>query len=153
MSKIKLLISACLVGENVKYNGGNNLLNDLVKLSDIFELVPVCPEVLGGMTIPRLPSEIIQTNPLKIINEYDIDMTPHFIDGAVQTEFIASKYDIKIALLKANSPSCGNEMIYDGNFNGTLVEGSGVTANLLKQKGIKVFNENQLEQLYAYIKQ
>jgi len=152
MKKRKLLVSSCLLGENVKYNGENNLIEEINKLSTIFEIVSICPEVLGGMTIPRLPCEIVSMNPLQINNEYGIDMKDHFIDGALQSNLIASKYNIKIALLKSNSPSCGNIQIYDGTFKNKLINGSGTTANILIQNGVKVFNENQIDELYEYIK-
>ena len=152
MSKTKLLVSSCLLGMNVKYNGGNNLIENLDKLSKTFQIFPVCPEIDGGMIVPRIPSEIISTNPLKIENEYGIDTTDFFKSGAINSLDICSSNDIKVALLKSKSPSCGNIKIYDGTFSSTLIDGIGITANTLQHNGIKIFNENQIEELYEYIK-
>ena len=148
-SKERLLISACLVGDNVKYDGTNNLMSEdiLNNLSEKYELVPICPEVLGGMTVPRVPCEITSLQPLEIKNEFGIDMKDHFISGENEVLYYVGKFSIKYALLKSNSPSCGNEYIYDGNFNGTLVKGQGITANILSSNGVKVYNENQIEEL------
>ena len=151
MSKPKLLISSCLVGENVKYNGGNNLIPDLKTLKEKFELFLVCPEVLGGMAIPRVPSEIISFEPLKVENKIGEDVTDFFENGAKIVLNICKKYNIKVALLKSNSPSCGNKTVYDGTFSGKLIDKMGITTNLLVQNNIKVFNEYELKDLYEYI--
>jgi uncharacterized protein YbbK (DUF523 family) len=153
MNKEKLLISACLLGENVKYDGGNNLIEDIDKLAIYFDFVPVCPEVMGGMTIPRLPCEITSFKPLKIENEYGINNADHFIDGARQTLLIAQQNNIKYALLKANSPSCGNNHIYDGTFSKKLIKQAGVSAKFLQDHNVKVFNEKEISQLINEIKQ
>jgi uncharacterized protein YbbK (DUF523 family) len=99
------------------------------------------------MLIPRIPNEIFSFDPLIVKNEFGIDTTDYFIDGAIQTLNICKQHDIKIALLKSKSPSCGNSEIYDGNFNGTLVKGQGLTANILLQHNIKIYNENQIGEL------
>lgn len=152
MSKEKLLISACLAGENVKYDGGNNLVDEFEILKENFELQYVCPEVQAGMVIPRLPCEITSYRPLKIENEYGIDNKDFFIEGSKIALDLAQRLNIKYALLKSNSPSCGNEKVYDGNFNGTLIDGAGVTAKTLSDHGIKVFNETQINELLREIK-
>ena len=152
MSKEILLISACLVGENVKYDGGNNLIDQLDKLKEHFELQYICPEVQGGLTIPRLPCEITSFSPLKIENEYGIDLKDHFIDGSKIALELAQRLGIKYALLKSKSPSCGNDKIYDGTFSGNLIDAMGITAKTLHDHGIKVFNETQIEELYELIK-
>ncbi len=151
MNKIKLLISSCLLGENVKYNGGNNLLSTLDKLQEKFELFTICPEVSGGMSIPRIPCEIVSTNPLVVKNKDDQDMTNYFVLGSNQALDLAKKHNIKYALLKANSPSCGNQKVYDGTFSGNLVDGEGVTVQLLKENNVVVFNENEVEKLCTVI--
>lgn len=143
----KLLISACLFGENVRYDAKNNLIENLDKLREKYELYSFCPEVASGMVIPRVPSEITNFNPLKITNEFGIDTTDFFTDGAIQTLHICQKYDIKIALLKSKSPSCGTKEVYDGNFTKTLIKGQGITANLLAQHNIKLYDENQIGEL------
>ncbi len=152
MSKEILLISACLVGENVRYDGKNNLIDDLDKLKEHFELQFICPEVQGGLTIPRLPCEITSFSPLKIENEFGIDLKDHFIDGSRIALELAQRLGIKYALLKSKSPSCGNDKIYDGTFSGNLIDAMGVTAKTLHDHGIKVFNETQIEELYELVK-
>ena len=152
MNKEKLLISACLAGENVRYDGGNNLINEFKKLQEYFELQYVCPEVQGGMVIPRLPCEITSYAPLKIQNEYGTLYKDHFIEGSRIALELCQRLNIKYALLKSNSPSCGNNKVYDGTFSGTLIDGAGVTAKTLQDHGIKVFNENEIGDLYECIK-
>jgi uncharacterized protein YbbK (DUF523 family) len=147
VNKKKLLISACLCGENVRYDGKNNLINEFEKLNQKYDLIPFCPEIAGGMTVPRVPSEIISTNPLKVKDKNGLDTTSFFVMGAKKTLELCQQNDIKIALLKSKSPSCGNNKIYDGNFNGTLVKGQGLTVNVLVQNNVKIYNENQIGDL------
>ncbi len=135
---MKIMVSACLLGDNVKYDGNNNLNNRLSEFLKDYEVVKVCPEVLGGLSIPRSPSEIKND---KVINKEGIDVTKEFILGASKTLNIAKENNIKIAILKKNSPSCGSGMVYDGTFSHNLVSGDGITAKLLKDNGIMVFNE------------
>ena len=151
INKPKLLVSSCLLGIDVKYDGTNNKIQGLEKLSEIFNIYPICPEVEGGMVVPRLPSEIVSTSPLMVQNEFEIDVTDYFKYGAISAMNICKNNNIQIALLKSNSPSCGNKKIYDGTFSGTLVDGVGITANTLQHNKIKVFNEKQIEELYNYI--
>ena len=139
--KKKLLISSCLIGENVKYNGKNNLI-DLTQLREKYELIPFCPEVAGGLPTPRPPSEIISTTPLKLINSKGEDVTDNFIKGAKKTVDLVKKEGIKKALLKANSPSCSSTFVYDGTFSGKLIKGKGVTTLFLEEIGVEVFDEN-----------
>ena len=147
MPKEKLLISACLFGENVRYDGKNNLIEELDILKEKYELIPFCPEVSSGMVIPRVPNEIQSFNPLLVKNEFGVDTTDYFTDGAIQTLHLCQKYDIRKALLKSKSPSCGNLEIYDGSFSKTLIKGQGLTANILFQNNIQIFNENQIGEL------
>ena len=150
MNKPRLLISSCLYGQNVRYDGGNSLINEIDQLNEKFELIPFCPEVQGGMVVPRMPCEIVSSTPFKIENEYGVDTTHFFMDGAMQALHICNENNIKAVLLKSKSPSCGNEKIYNGKFDGTLINGIGVTAQLLISNGFKVFNENQIKELYEY---
>jgi uncharacterized protein YbbK (DUF523 family) len=99
------------------------------------------------MLIPRVPNEILSFNPLVVKNEFGIDTTDYFTDGAIQTLHICKKYDIQIALLKSKSPSCGNLEVYDGSFSKTLIKGQGLTANILTQHNIKIYDENQTGEL------
>ena len=136
----KLLISACLLGENCKYDGGNNALppEKLAALRERFELVPVCPERLGGLPTPRVPSE---RRDGRVISRTGADVTDAFRRGAEETLRIARENGCRRALLKTNSPSCGSGTIYDGSFSGRLVPGDGVAAEHLKHENIEVFGD------------
>lgn len=135
---MKIMVSACLLGDNVKYNGGNNKNDELINFLKDYEVIKVCPECFGGLPIPRDPSEIVNN---RVVTEKGIDVTKEFTLGAVKTLEIAKANNIKIAILKKNSPSCGSNTIYDGTFSHKVIEGSGITAKLLKENGIIVFNE------------
>ena len=143
----KLLISACLLGENVKYNGKNNLI-DFSLLEDYFEFIPICPEVDGGLSIPRKPSE---RKANKVLNIDQEDVTLNYEKGKNIALDLAKKSNVRYALLKDKSPSCGNDKIYDGTFTHTLIDRPGVTAEALKNAGIKVFNENEIDALIALV--
>jgi len=140
----KLLISACLLGQNCRYDGGNTYLQSIEKLKAKYELFPVCPERQGGLSIPRRPSE---RRGEKVFMNNGEDVTNAFSVGAVIALNIAQKNHITKALLKEKSPSCGSKQIYDGTFSRTLIPGLGVTAELLKKNGIQVYNENEIEEL------
>lgn len=141
--KEKAMISACLLGVNCKYDGGNNRLPDetIGKLVSQYELIPVCPECYGGLTTPRTPSERLGD---RVVSKTGVDVTAQFNKGAEAALYLARLFNVKTAILKANSPSCGIGTIYDGTFTGTLAGGDGVTAELLKTHGIKIMNENAL---------
>ena len=136
-----LLISACLLGENCKYNGGNNALSEekLEALRERYRLVPVCPEQAGGLPTPRLPSE---RKGDRVVNTAGEDVTEAFRLGAALALETAEREDCRLVLLKERSPSCGSGRIYDGSFTSTVIEGDGITAELLKQNGIAVFGES-----------
>ncbi len=136
---MKILVSACLLGDNCKYNGGNNQNDELIDFLKNYEVIKVCPEVMGGLSIPRLSSEIKNG---RVINTDNIDVTEYFKIGAEKTLEIAKKNNIKYAILKSNSPSCGCGKIYDGTFSHTLIDGNGITADLLSKNGIIILNEN-----------
>ena len=140
----KLLISACLIGTNCKYNGKNNYLELVEELKKKYELIPVCPEILGGLDIPRNPSEIKNN---KVISNKGIDVTKEFNLGAKSALEIAMNNNVKMALLKDGSPSCGSNYVYDGTFSKTKIKGNGITTILLKKNGIKVFSENEISKL------
>ena len=144
---MKILISSCLLGYNVKYDGNNNsiLENSFIKrLLDLDMLVSICPEVEGGLPTPRVPVEIKNA---RAINKNNEDKTIFFQNGAKKALDLAEKYNIKYAILKAKSPSCGSNYIYDGSFSKKLVQGDGITAKMLKSKGIEIFTEDELEKL------
>lgn len=140
----KLLISSCLIGNNTKYNGKNNYIKEIEQLKLKYELIPICPEVLGGLSIPRDPSEI---NNDKVISINGKDVTKEFNIGANKALNIALLNNIKYALLKDGSPSCGNTYIYDGTFKNNKIDGIGITTKLLKSHNIKIYNENNLNEL------
>ena len=139
----KLLISACFLGNNCKYSGGNNALppETLRKLKETYRLIPVCPEAYGGLTTPRAPSERRDGG---VFSSEGRDVTVQFKKGAEAALYLAETLGIRKALLKENSPSCGNGTIYDGSFSGKLIPGDGVTAELLKAHGIEVSGESSL---------
>ena len=140
---MKVIVSACLLGDNVKYNGKNNKNDALIAFLKDKEVIKVCPECLGGLKVPRIPSEI-QGN--RVINKDGEDVTNNYMDGAEKTLKIAKDANIKVAILKKNSPSCGSKKIYDGTFSNTLIDGEGITAKRLKDNGIVVLDEdNYLE--------
>ena len=141
-----LLISACLYGSHCKYNGGANTLPEetLSALKKHYRLVPVCPEVAGGLPVPRMPAE---RQGERIINSADIDVTEPYCKGAETALRLAGKFNCCAALLKHRSPSCGNSMIYDGSFTSTLIKGRGTAAEILMKEGIPVYNENELNEI------
>lgn len=149
---MKLLISSCLVGENVRYDGSNNqiLEKEFDYILNNIELYPLCPEVLGGLATPRNPAEIKEN---KVFTNNANDVSSYFIKGAKASLEICLKHNIKVALLKAKSPSCGLNKIYDGTFSKNLISGHGITTQLLINNGIKVFNETNLKECIAYIKE
>ena len=140
----KILISACLVGDNCKYNGGNNLNPQIEALLEKYELIPFCPEVEGGLPIPRNPSEIKGD---RVVMNNDKDVTREYELGARKALMLCLYLKIKIAVLKERSPSCGTHQIHDGSFSNKLIDGMGVTARLLKENGIKVYSEEEMSQL------
>lgn len=133
-----LLISACLVGYNCKYNGGNNALPPevLAALRERYRLIPVCPEAAGGLPTPRVPSE---RRGGRVVTRDGRDVTAAFRRGAEIAGKLAERTGARLALLKSGSPSCGSGMIYDGSFTGTLMPGDGVTAEYLKNKNLIIF--------------
>lgn len=143
MSMTRILVSACLLGLCCRYDGkekADGRVLELLKRDDIL-LIPVCPEQLGGMETPRLPSE---RRGEAVVNRFGEDVTGYYRKGAAQVLKLAELYDCKAAVLKERSPSCGKGRIYDGTFSGTLTEGDGVTAELLKCHGIQIFGESEV---------
>lgn len=161
---MKILVSSCLLGEDVRYDGNNSsiALNPKFSFSskelfmDILcdnEIYSFCPEVAGGLGIPRTPAEIVNNEkPFIVKDENGLDVTINFLLGAKKALDICKEENIKVALLKANSPSCGNIKIYDGTFSNNLIDGQGLTTRLLKDNDIEVFNEEQLKELSKFIK-
>ncbi len=149
-----IVVSACLAGFEVKYNGSHNLNKKINEWFKEKKAIPVCPEVLGGLSIPREPAEIVGGSgedvldgKAKVITNTGKDVTREFIKGAEETLKIVKEAEAKIIIMKERSPSCGSSMIYNGNFNGEKTAGNGVTAALLKRNGIIVVSEENYEQL------
>lgn len=144
-----ILVSACLLGINCKYSGGNNENKELTKLLKKEKIIPICPEQLGGLSTPREPCEIIKKESNKrVVDKKGKDQTLKFLKGAEETLKIAQLCNVREAVLKSNSPSCGSCKIYDGSFTGKLIAGEGIAASFLKCNNIKVYNEiNYIEKL------
>lgn len=138
---MKVLISACLLGENCKYNGGNNFNATLAEFLADKEVVTICPEVFGGLPTPRLPVEIADG---KAINVNGEDCTPQFEKGALLALEIAKREQPDIIILQPRSPSCGVYKIYDGSFCGKLIDGMGFTARVLKENGFAIYESEEI---------
>lgn len=137
----KILVSACLLGIDCKYNGKNNENNKIIDLLNDYEVVPFCPEILGGMTTPRIPSEILDD---KVINKNGDEVTDYFVKGANESLKMAKLFNIKKAVMKQKSPSCGFGKIYDGTFSGNVIEGNGITTDLFLDNNIEVLTEDDI---------
>ena len=135
----RILVSACLLGLKVRYDGKEKANEELVERLKNYDFVPVCPEIFGGLSTPRVPAEIRDN---KVINKEGVDVTSNYVRGAEEVLKLALKFNIKKAVLKSNSPSCGKGKIYDGTFSGNLVDGNGITAKLLMDNGIEVLSED-----------
>ncbi len=135
------LCSACLLGVNCRYDGGNKRNAKVMELSRKEKLIPVCPEQLGGLPTPR---EVTERKGRKVFTASGNDVTDYFVRGANAVLKIARKNGVKGAILKQRSAACGCGQIYDGTFSGKVMEGDGVTAELLKANGIKVVTEEDL---------
>jgi len=138
---MKILVSACLLGINCKYNGGNNRCEKVVALMENNELIPVCPECLGKLPTPRTPSEIIDGI---VTNAEGVIVDEQFRKGATEALEIARQQQIDYAILQSRSPSCGVNQIYDGSFSGRLCPGRGVFAQALIENGFQVVDVEDL---------
>jgi uncharacterized protein YbbK (DUF523 family) len=157
----KILVSACLLGERVRYNGivkhfESHILKSWSRRGWI---VAICPEVAGGLPVPRPRSEIfgsdgnqVLNGHKKVININGEDVTNYFLDGAHKALELAGSLGIRLAILKQGSPSCGSGYIYDGSFSGIKKPGKGVTSALLEENGIRVFSEREISEAENYLK-
>lgn len=134
---MKILVSACLLGKNCKYNGGNNLNQGVLEFIEGHEVIGVCPEQLGGLSTPRLPAEIVDG---VVTNKEGVSVDNEFRKGAQEALAVALENKVDLAILQSRSPSCGVKKIYDGSFNGKKIKGQGVFAKLLSARGIKVLD-------------
>jgi uncharacterized protein YbbK (DUF523 family) len=145
-----IIVSSCLAGLEVRYNGTHSLNSKLRKLVEENKAITICPELLGGFSTPREPAEIIGGDgedvldgKAKVIEKSGRDVTEIYIKGAYATLEKAKKINATIVVLKENSPSCGSLMIYNGEFKGKKIIGNGVTSALLKRNGLQVISEEQ----------
>jgi uncharacterized protein YbbK (DUF523 family) len=150
----KVLMSACLLGKNVRYDGNALSMTEkiLTQWMEAGRVVPVCPEVDAGMSIPRSPAEILDgdgygvwAGSALVVEKTGLDVTMYFKKGAQIALQLCRENNIKVAILTENSPSCGSAAIYDGSFTNTKTDGFGVTAALLKENGIEVFNQHNIQ--------
>ena len=144
MAKEKILVSACFLHEGYKYSGGSNFNPEVLRLQEKYDFILICPEVFGGLSTPRLPSEIVND---KVLNSIGEDVTKAFVNGAKKALELALENGCKKAILKAKSPSCGKGLIYDGSFSHTIIKGDGVAAKLLMENGITIYTEDEIEKL------
>jgi uncharacterized protein YbbK (DUF523 family) len=152
----KVLISACLLGDRVRYTGGDAKIESVVVDRWIAEgrVVSLCPEVSGGLPVPRPPAEIIGASGFAVLDGFAVvldgegdDVTRQFMEGAEKALHLAKSHGVRIAVLKDGSPSCGRTYIHNGQFRGIKKKGEpGITAGLLQRHGIAVFSEYQIAQ-------
>ena len=157
----KILVSRCLLGHPVRYDGGAHGPYSLLQQWQAEgRIIPLCPEVAGGLPTPRPPAEIaggqgaqVLDGQLPVLTVDGDDVSAAFVAGARQALALVQKHGICVALLKARSPSCGNHETYDGSFTGTRVAGEGVTAAALRRAGVQVFNESELDSIQEVLSQ
>lgn len=140
---MKVLVSACLLGENCKYSGGNNFNQRVVDFVKDKEIIPICPEVMGGLDTPRNPAEIV--NGVVMTNAGE-NVDAQFHAGVQKVLELIEDEDIEFAILQARSPSCGTRQIYDGTFSKSLIDGQGLLAKALCQKGIRLIDSSEFIQ-------
>lgn len=143
-NKPNVLVSACLLGVSCRYDGKSVENAAVLALREKVNLIPVCAEIMGGLTTPRLPGEIIDG---KVIRRDGVDITEEYLRGAKEVLRLSKIFGCKYAILKERSPSCGKGRIYDGTFSGVLTDGNGVTADMLIGDGIAVYGESEIESL------
>lgn len=148
MKKQPILVSACLLGVCCRYDGESKPCETVINLRENFILIPICPEVDGGLPTPRTPSEIVGD---KVLMRDGKDVTDNYRRGAEEALRLAKEYGCTAAVLKARSPSCGSNKVYDGSFSGVLTEGDGVCAKLLKEHGVLVYTEEETQRLLEKI--
>ena len=156
----KVLVSACLLGDPVRFDGGALFFEDqtLTQWRKQGRLVSICPEVAGGLPVPRPRSEIVGgdghrvlTGRSSVTNITGLDVTRFFLTGAQKALELARSYNIRLAVFKEGSPSCGSGYIYDGSFSGIRKPGEGVAAALLEKNGVRVFSERNISEARKYL--
>ncbi|MBZ4661329.1 MAG: hypothetical protein JG779_483 [Thermotoga sp.] len=145
---MKILVSACLLGLPTRYDGRSVADERVLSLLERHDLIPVCPEQLGGLPTPRPRCEIYGgcgwTGKERVLDEFGSDRTENFLKGAETTLKVARLLKVDLAILKSKSPSCGKKFVYDGSFSGRLVPGKGVTAFVLERNGVEVLDETEI---------
>lgn len=136
-----ILVSACLLGENCKYSGGNNRREEICRFLEGKDYIPFCPEQAGGLPTPRPPCECRDG---RVVSSAGEDVTRAFLRGAERAMEVCRDHGVTLAILKQGSPSCGSRYIYDGTFSGKKIPGQGVTAQLLEEQGIPVIGEEEI---------
>lgn len=139
-----VLISACLLGVSCRYDGLSKPLDTKIieNLRSRYHLIPICPEIFGGLPTPRIPAEIQADR--RVLRKDGKDITDEYKKGAKEALRLAKLFDCKLSILKERSPSCGSGVIYDGSFTGNKINGDGITAELLKKEGIRIIGESEL---------
>ena len=145
----KIIVSGCLLGCDCRYKGDNCKCNKLLELADNHTLIPVCPEQLGGLSTPRDPAEIVGD---KVISNHGKDVTYEYTKGAEMALYIAKINNADAVVFKANSPSCGKGIIYDGTFTGNKKNGNGIAAEMFLDNGFSVFTEDEISELKKFLK-
>jgi uncharacterized protein YbbK (DUF523 family) len=150
---IKILVSACLLGAPVRHDARDKKCDHevLQRWIEQGHVISVCPEMLGGLGTPRPPAEIVNDGSRRVITRAGADVTHAFEDGARLSAEDAVANDVRVAILKSGSPSCGSSFIYDGTFSKTAIPGEGITAALLRSQGIVVFSEEELDAAEEYV--
>ena len=152
---IRIVVSACLLGSPVRHDAQHKKSDHpiLQRWIEQGRVVSVCPEMLGGLGTPRPPAEIVERGgERRVLTREGRDVTRQFEEGAREAASEAARNDVRVAILKSNSPSCGSSFVYDGTFTKTLVPGDGVTTALLRKQGIAVFSEGELEAADEYVR-
>ena len=139
-----ILVSACLLGVSCRYDGKSKPNENVIALKDRYNLIPVCPEIMGGLPTPRTASEIQGS---QVVMGDGKNVTKEYRKGAEEVLKLCRLFGCKRAVLKEKSPSCGCGKVYDGTFSGKLIDGNGITAKLLMENGIEVFGETGIMNL------
>lgn len=139
-----IIVSSCLLGLKCRYDACSKEYSEVISYLKDKSYLPVCPEQMGGLSTPRQPAEIKSLSPLLIENDHGEDVTEAFQLGSDEVVKLIKLHDVELAILKSKSPSCGSNQIYDGSFTRTLVAGEGLLSKTLRNKGIKVINEEEI---------
>jgi uncharacterized protein YbbK (DUF523 family) len=152
---IKILISSCLLGAAVRHDGRDKKSSHpaLQRWMDEGRIVSVCPEMLGGLGTPRPPSEIVNDGSRRVMSSEGRDVTREFEAGARAVAEQATAQQVRVAILKAGSPSCGSSLIYDGTFSRNAIPGEGITTTALRRMGLRVFSEEEIDAAEAYVRE